>query len=55
MLQGKPVGTPDSGAFFRVIEEHNVCSLFTAPTAIRMIRTEVGFQFLYLHAQQMYC
>lgn len=39
--QGKPVGTPDSGAFFRVIEEHNVCNMFTAPTAIRIIRTEV--------------
>ncbi|CAB4012378.1 propionyl- synthetase, partial [Paramuricea clavata] len=40
LFEGKPVGTPDSGAFFRVIEEHNVCSLFTAPTAIRIIRTE---------------
>ncbi|RVW03071.1 propionyl-CoA synthetase [Rhodococcus xishaensis] len=38
MYEGKPVGTPDAGAFWRVIEEHNVSALFTAPTAIRAIR-----------------
>ena len=32
MYEGKPVGTPDAGAFWRVIEEHGVSTLFTAPT-----------------------
>ncbi len=35
LYEGKPVGTPDAGAFWRVIEEHGVEALFTAPTAIR--------------------
>lgn len=34
------MGTPDAGAFFRVIEQHKVVSMFTAPTAIRIIRAE---------------
>ncbi|MFT3714419.1 MAG: propionyl-CoA synthetase [Gordonia sp. (in: high G+C Gram-positive bacteria)] len=38
MYEGKPVGTPDAGAFWRVIEEHRAVALFTAPTAIRAIR-----------------
>ncbi|MGB3602799.1 MAG: propionyl-CoA synthetase [Gordonia sp. (in: high G+C Gram-positive bacteria)] len=38
MYEGKPVGTPDAGAFWRVIAEHGVSALFTAPTAIRAIR-----------------
>ncbi|SIS21683.1 acetate--CoA ligase [Williamsia sterculiae] len=38
MYEGKPVGTPDAGAFWRVIDEHHVKALFTAPTAIRAIR-----------------
>eukprot|EP00057_Strongylocentrotus_purpuratus_P014710 XP_011669184.1 PREDICTED: acyl-CoA synthetase short-chain family member 3, mitochondrial [Strongylocentrotus purpuratus] len=37
---GKPVGTPDAGAFFRVLNEHNVVSMFTAPTALRAIIKE---------------
>lgn len=40
MYEGKPVGTPDAGAFWRVIAEHGVRALFTAPTAIRAIRKE---------------
>lgn len=40
LYEGKPVGTPDAGAFWRVISEHNVTTLFTAPTAIRAIRKE---------------
>ena len=40
MYEGKPVGTPDAGAFWRVIEEHRVNGLFTAPTAIRAIKKE---------------
>lgn len=38
MYEGKPVGTPDAGAFWRVISEHGAVALFTAPTAIRAIR-----------------
>jgi propionyl-CoA synthetase len=38
--EGKPVGTPDAGAFWRVISEHGVKSLFTAPTAFRAIKKE---------------
>ena len=40
MYEGKPVGTPDAGAFWRVIEDHGVSALFTAPTAIRAIKKE---------------
>jgi propionyl-CoA synthetase len=38
MFEGKPVGTPDAGAFWRVIAEYRVKAMFTAPTAIRAIR-----------------
>jgi propionyl-CoA synthetase len=40
VYEGKPVGTPDPGAFWRVIAEHKVRALFTAPTAFRAIRKE---------------
>jgi len=40
LYEGKPVGTPDAGAFWRVIAEHNVQVLFTAPTAFRAIKKE---------------
>jgi propionyl-CoA synthetase len=40
LYEGKPVGTPDPGAFWRVVSEHGVKVLFTAPTAIRAIRKE---------------
>jgi len=40
MYEGKPVKTPDASAFWRVIEQHKVKSLFTAPTAIRAIKKE---------------
>jgi propionyl-CoA synthetase len=40
VFEGKPVGTPDPGAFWRVIEEHKVACLFTAPTAFRAIKKE---------------
>ncbi|MSW11517.1 MAG: AMP-binding protein, partial [Actinobacteria bacterium] len=40
MYEGKPVGTPDAGAFWRVIAEYRVNGLFVAPTAIRAIRKE---------------
>ena len=40
IYEGKPIGTPDPGAFWRVISEHKVASLFTAPTALRAIRKE---------------
>ncbi|MFE8887344.1 AMP-binding protein [Pseudarthrobacter enclensis] len=38
LYEGKPVGTPDAGAFWRVIRDHGVNVLFTAPTALRAIR-----------------
>jgi propionyl-CoA synthetase len=40
LYEGKPVGTPDAGAFWRVIEEYGVRALFTAPTAFRAVRKE---------------
>ncbi|MEJ2693548.1 MAG: propionyl-CoA synthetase [Candidatus Thiodiazotropha sp.] len=40
MYEGKPVGTPDPGAFWRVISQHGVKVLFTAPTAFRAIKKE---------------
>ncbi|MFB7146158.1 propionyl-CoA synthetase [Agrobacterium deltaense] len=40
LYEGKPVGTPDAGAFWRVIADHKVVTLFTAPTTIRAIRRE---------------
>jgi propionyl-CoA synthetase len=40
MYEGKPVGTPDAGAFWRVIEQHRVGVFFTAPTAFRAIKRE---------------
>lgn len=40
LFEGKPVGTPDAGTFWRVIADHDVKSLFTAPTAFRAIKKE---------------
>jgi propionyl-CoA synthetase len=40
LYEGKPVGTPDPGAFWRVIQDHRVKTLFTAPTAFRAIKKE---------------
>ena len=40
VFEGKPIGTPDAGTFWRVISEHNVRSFFTAPTALRAIKRE---------------
>ena len=40
VFEGKPIGTPDAGTFWRVIEEHDVVSFFTAPTAFRAIKRE---------------
>jgi propionyl-CoA synthetase len=40
LYEGKPVGTPDAGAFWRVIAQHGVKALFTAPTAFRAIRRD---------------
>ncbi|GAA6206937.1 propionyl-CoA synthetase [Cognatishimia sp. WU-CL00825] len=40
VFEGKPVGTPDAGTFWRVISEHNVTSFFTAPTAFRAVKRE---------------
>ncbi|WP_298973165.1 propionyl-CoA synthetase [uncultured Roseobacter sp.] len=40
VYEGKPVGTPDAGAFWQVIQDHKVAALFTAPTAFRAIKKE---------------
>ncbi|MEM7522988.1 MAG: AMP-binding protein, partial [Pseudomonadota bacterium] len=40
MFEGKPVGTPDAGTFWRVVAEHDVKAFFTAPTAIRAVKRE---------------
>ncbi|MFD1913858.1 propionyl-CoA synthetase [Halodurantibacterium flavum] len=40
VFEGKPVGTPDAGTFWRVIADHGVTTLFTAPTALRAIKRE---------------
>jgi propionyl-CoA synthetase len=40
MFEGKPVGTPDAGTFWRIIEQHKVNVMFTAPTAFRAIKKE---------------
>jgi propionyl-CoA synthetase len=40
LYEGKPVGTPDAGAFWRVVEQYQVKTLFTAPTAFRAIKKE---------------
>jgi propionyl-CoA synthetase len=40
LYEGKPIGTPDAGAFWRVVAEHGAVALFTAPTAFRAIKKE---------------
>ncbi len=40
LYEGKPVGTPDAGALWRVVADHRVSAMFTAPTAVRAIRRE---------------
>jgi propionyl-CoA synthetase len=65
LYEGKPVGTPDAGAFWRVIAEHKVKSMFTAPTAFRAIKKEdpegkllqqydlSGFKILFLAGERL--
>ena len=65
LYEGKPVGTPDAGAFWRVIAEHKVKALFTAPTAFRAIKKEdpggelargydlSGFKYLFLAGERL--
>lgn len=40
LYEGKPVGTPDAGAYWRILSEYGVKTMFTAPTALRAIRKE---------------
>ncbi|MDR9433403.1 MAG: AMP-binding protein [Spiribacter sp.] len=40
MFEGKPIGTPDAGVFWRMVEQYSVRALFTAPTALRAIKKE---------------
>ncbi len=65
LFEGKPVGTPDPGAFWRVISEHGVKVLFTAPTAFRAIKRDdpkgdylkkydlSGFKYLFLAGERL--
>ncbi len=65
IYEGKPVGTPDAGAFWRVISQHKVRAMFTAPTAFRAIKREdptgellkdydmSNFEFLYLAGERL--
>jgi len=65
IYEGKPIGTPDAGAFWRVINQHRVKVLFTAPTAFRAIKKEDprgellkkydldGFQALFLAGERL--
>jgi propionyl-CoA synthetase len=46
LFEGKPVGTPDAGTFWRVIAKHGVVALFTAPTAFRAIKEDPDGEFL---------
>ncbi|MDD5758025.1 MAG: propionyl-CoA synthetase [Desulfobulbaceae bacterium] len=57
LYEGKPVGTPDPGAFWRVIEQHKVKVLFTAPTAFRAIKKEdpEGVFFKKYHLDHFEC
>lgn len=40
LYEGKPTGTPDAGAFWRIVEKYQVTGIYTAPTALRAIRRE---------------
>ncbi|KAL6167883.1 hypothetical protein ACJQWK_07280 [Exserohilum turcicum] len=42
IFEGKPIGTPDAGTFWRIVEEYKVSTMFTAPTALRAIRRDDG-------------
>jgi propionyl-CoA synthetase len=65
LYEGKPVGTPDAGAFWRVIADHGVKTLFTAPTGFRAIKKEdpdgvlarehdlSGFRYLFLAGERL--
>src|SRR5215475_15501130 len=65
LYEGKPVGTPDAGAFWRVVSEHGVKTLFTAPTGFRAVRREdpageltkghdlSGFRYLFLAGERL--
>ncbi|XP_030116401.4 acyl-CoA synthetase short-chain family member 3, mitochondrial isoform X3 [Taeniopygia guttata] len=59
LYEGKPVGTPDAGAYFRVLAEHEVAAFFTSPTAIRAIRQQdpeaaLGKQYLLKRFRMMF-
>jgi acyl-coenzyme A synthetase/AMP-(fatty) acid ligase len=54
LYEGKPVGTPDAGAFWRVIQQHKVKALFTAPTAFRAIKKEVTLHSREYHIFTIY-
>lgn len=49
LFEGKPIGTPNAGTFWRILQEHRVTAMFTAPTAMRAIRKEDPKNELFLH------
>ena len=46
LFEGKPVGTPDAGTFWRIISEYKVKVLFTAPTALRAVKRDDKWKFI---------
>ena len=52
LFEGKPVGTPDAGTYWRIVERHRVRTLFTAPTAIRAIKRDDP-DGLFMHAADL--
>lgn len=52
LFEGKPIGTPDAGTFWRIVEEYKVKTMFTAPTALRAIRREDGDNVFFEKAGQ---
>ncbi len=40
LFEGKPVGTPDPGVYWRIVQKHKVKGMYTAPTALRVLRKE---------------
>jgi len=47
LFEGKPIGTPDASAFWRIVEEYQVTIVFTAPTALRVVRRDDGENFFF--------
>src|SRR6187402_3160615 len=48
LYEGKPVGTPDASAFWRIVDEYKVNTMFTAPTALRAIRRDDPYSQMFI-------